>query len=95
MRSASANSSSRQPPASAKYGQASSRCTRAHQPHTSPIRRTGKGLAFAQNQIQTELKGALIKNCTLAMTPTPTLTHNPNPNPNPNSNPNPNPNQAS
>ena len=52
MRSASAKSSSRQPPASAN-GQASSRCPG----HTSPILRTGKGLAFAQNQIQTELKG--------------------------------------
>jgi hypothetical protein len=49
--------------------------------HTGLIlSRTGKGIAFAQNQIQTELKGALIKNGTLTRTLI-TPTRNPSPNP--------------
>ena len=49
--------------------------------HTGLIlSRTGKGIAFAQNQIQTELKGALIKNGTLTRT---LITPNRNPSPNP------------
>ena len=43
----------------------------------------GKGLAFAQNQIQTELKGILIKNWLALTTLTLILNRNPKPRPKP------------
>ena len=53
---------------------------RAHQPH-SPHRQ-GPRLRAEPDPNRAQ-RCALIKNCTLAITPTPTLTHSPNPNPQP------------